>query len=147
MHLVDILMKKTKSTQILSVYFSFFFSCFLFISQCSFANFTLNSGKRQERGRVSNRCFSMKNCTTVIFFLLLLLLFLFYNIFFPIILVLSFYMCFFLSLFSVFMFFHFCFCPLFFFLFSIFPSFTFYLYQSILKKDERERKYLFVVSQ
>jgi hypothetical protein len=71
MHLIDILMKKTKSSQILSVYFSFLFSCFLFIFQCSFANFTLNSGKRQERGRVSNRCFSMKNYTTVIFVLYL----------------------------------------------------------------------------
>jgi hypothetical protein len=32
-------------------------------------------------------------------------------------------------------------------LFSIFSSFTFYLYQSILEKDKREREYLFVVSQ
>jgi hypothetical protein len=47
----------------LCVYFSFFLSCFLFISQCSFVNFTLNSGKRREKckERVSNCCFSMKN--------------------------------------------------------------------------------------
>jgi hypothetical protein len=43
---------------------------------------------------------------------------------------------------SIFVFVHY-----FFFLFSIFHSFTFYLYQSILKKDERERGHLFVVSQ
>jgi hypothetical protein len=144
MHLVDILMKKTKSTQILSVYFSFFFSCFLFISQCSFANFTLNSGKRQERGRVSNRCFSMKNCTTVIFFLLLLL-FLCYNIFFSIILVLSFYMFFFNLYFrcscsSIFVFVHY--------FFSIFYfSFFYFLFISINSQKRQEREYLFVVSQ
>jgi hypothetical protein len=84
-YLKCILMKKIKSFKILSVYlfiyfylstqemggrlsvyFYFLFSCFLFISQCSFANFTPNSGKRQEIGRVSNRCLSMKNYTTVI---------------------------------------------------------------------------------
>jgi MFS-type transporter involved in bile tolerance (Atg22 family) len=83
MHLIDILMKKTKSSQFLSVYFSFLFSYILFISQCSFANSTLNLGKRQEKGRVSNRCFSMKNYTTVILFLLLLLFFVLEHFFFP----------------------------------------------------------------
>jgi hypothetical protein len=58
MHLIDDLEKKQKVLKFslsLSIYFSFFFSCFLFISQCYFVNFTLNLGKRQER--VSNRFF------------------------------------------------------------------------------------------
>jgi hypothetical protein len=62
------------------------------------------------------------------------------NIYSSIILVLSFYMFFFLSLFSVHMFFHFCFCPIYIYIYIyfFFSSFTFYLYQSFRKKDKRE---------
>jgi hypothetical protein len=104
MHLIDILIKKTKkfpNSLFLYDYFSFLFSCFLFISQCSFENLTLNSKKKKknrkkrERGRekVSNCCFSMKNYITILsFFIYLFLL----EHLFSIILVLSFYIFFYL---------------------------------------------------
>jgi hypothetical protein len=125
-------MKKTKGSQILTfplfiflfsslAFLSLFFllSSFLVISQCYFVNFTLNSGKRREKEgeRVSNRCFSMKNYTTVLFFLFFLFLartFIFHYISIVILYV------FFLSLFLMLMFFHLFFCPLYFFLFIFF---------------------------
>jgi hypothetical protein len=91
-------MRKTKSSQILYLcLFFFFLACFLFISQCFFVNFTPNSEKRREkcRERVSNRCFSMKNYTTVLFFSFPFFFFLLEYLFY-IIVVLSFYIFFYL---------------------------------------------------
>jgi hypothetical protein len=95
MHLIDILTKKTKSSQILSIYFSFLFSYFLFISQCLFANFTLNLGKRQERGRVSNHTLFLNEKIYYSYFLSFVIIIFCARTFFSIILVLSFYMFFF----------------------------------------------------
>jgi hypothetical protein len=138
MYLIDILMRKTKGSQILYLcLFFFFLACFLFISQCFFVNFTPNSGKdKRNVERVSNHCFSMKNYTTVIFFSFpfFLLEYLFY-----IILVLSFY------IFSIFIFgayvFSFCFGPLyiFFLLFLNFLFFYFLFYINQFRKKTKER--------
>jgi hypothetical protein len=77
MHLIDVLVKKTKGSQILSISF-LLFSCFQFIPQCYFLIFTLNLGKkkkekkkkrRRERGREFSIVVSeLKNILPFFFF-------------------------------------------------------------------------------
>ena len=62
-------------TNSFSLYFSIFVSDFLFISQYSFVNFTLNLRRHK---RVSNCCFSMKKYTIVIFNYISIFIFRFY---------------------------------------------------------------------
>jgi hypothetical protein len=132
-------MRKTKGSQILYLcLFFFFLACF--ISQCFFVNFIPNSEKRREkcREKVSNRCFSMKNYTMVLFFSFPFFFF-FARIFILLIVLLSFY------IFSIFIFgayvFSFCFGPLyiFFLLFFNFLFFYFLFYINQFLKKTRER--------
>jgi hypothetical protein len=147
MHLIDILMRKTKSSQILYLcLFFFFLSCFLFISQCFFVNFTPNSGKRREKCRESFQSLFPNDKLYYGSFLFFSFFFFFARIF------ILHYSSIVILYFSIFIFgayvFSFCFGLLyiFFFCFLIFSSFTFY-FISINSRKRQEKEFLFIVSQ